>query len=183
MARVIAGSYRTRHLALPEGMHTRPTTDRNKEALFGVIQFRLSSVTFLDLFAGSGQIGIEALSRGACWAGFVETSPQALSCIRKNLSALALADRSCVYPVSCERALERFHQDKRTFGIIFMDPPYHQGWEQKAGQLVSDYGLLEENGLLIIESSSDTEVEIKGLAKTKEKTYKTTRFSFFEYPG
>ena len=179
MTRVIAGSLKGRRLVTPEGLETRPTTDRCKEALFGVIQFELADVAFLDLFAGSGGIGIEALSRGAKSLDLVESDPRAVSVIRQNLVSLGVMPQSSLHSMSCERAVAMFSAARKQFDIIFMDPPYHHGWEQKIGQMVSDAAILKEDGLLIIESASDTDVSVEGLFLEKVKTYKTTRFSFF----
>ncbi len=179
MTRVIAGKWKGRRLLTPEGMATRPTTDRCKEALFGVIQFELSDISFLDLFAGSGGIGIEALSRGAKSLDLVEQDPRAASVIRQNLSGLGAKDQGSLHTMSCERAIAMFSAARKQFDIVFMDPPYHQGYEQTIGQMVSDMAILKEGGLLIIESASDTDVSVSGLVLEKVKTYKTTRFSFF----
>ena len=180
MTRVIAGSAKGRHLLTPDGMNTRPTTDRLKESLFGMIQFDLPGCRFLDLFSGSGQIGIEALSRGADRACFVEQDPKALDCIRKNLKSAGFAGRSRVIASSVERALAVLSSEEEQFDIIYMDPPYEHGFEQKIGEMIGEYGLLREDGILIMESSSGTEVELSSLEKVREKVYKTTRFTFFE---
>ena len=180
MTRVIAGSAKGRRLVTPEGMNTRPTTDRLKEALFGMIQFDLAGSSFLDLFAGSGQMGIEALSRGASELVLVEQDPRALSCIRRNLHSLGMEKASRVIASSVERAIPLLQKENRRFDFIYMDPPYDHGFEKKIGELVAQYDLLGESGILIIESSSGTAVELSGLSKIKEKIYKTTRFTFFE---
>lgn len=179
MMRVIAGSAKGRKLLTPEGMNTRPTTDRSKEALFGMIHFRIPEAEFLDLFAGSGGIGIEALSRGAARLDLVEQEKKALSCIHTNLKNLNLEQHAKVWPMSVEKALQKLSQDQRVFDIIFMDPPYQKGWEDKICALISEYRLLKPEGIVIVESSSETTVTAPGLELFKEKTYKTTRFSFF----
>lgn len=178
MARVIAGSARGRKLLVPEGWSTRPTTDRNKEALFSMIQFDLQGTRFLDLFAGCGQIGIEALSRGASFCSFVESSRTACACIQGNLSALGMDSRSKVYPFEVEFLIPHL-SGEQPFDIIYMDPPYGKGLEETAGRLVVQAGILQPSGFLIAESSSHTGIHIQGLELFKEKTYKTTRFSFF----
>lgn len=179
MVRVIAGSAKGRKLLTPEGMGTRPTIDRLKEALFGMIQFEVPGAEFLDLFAGSGGIGIEALSRGAAHLDSVEQEAKALSCIRTNLKTLRMEAKARVWPMPVEKALSRLRAEGRTFDMIFMDPPYQKGWEDKIASLISEYGLLKPEGMLIVESSSATSVSAQGLELFKEKTYKTTRFSFF----
>ncbi|MCF0134891.1 MAG: 16S rRNA (guanine(966)-N(2))-methyltransferase RsmD [Lachnospiraceae bacterium] len=179
MTRVIAGTLRGRRLVTPEGMDTRPTMDKTKEALFGAIQFDVPGSRFLDLFAGSGGVGIEALSRGADSLELVECDSRALKAIRQNLRDLGLEDRSRVLPVKAERIVETYGCEGRQFDIIFMDPPYHQGWEEKVGNLIAESGILSPGGMLIIESSSETDVRIETLDLFKVKTYKTARFSFF----
>lgn len=176
--RVIAGSAKGRKLKAPEGLHTRPTTDRLKEALFGSIQFEISGAAFLDLFAGSGGIGIEALSRGARTLDLVEQDAKALFCIRQNIKELSFERQTRIWAMPVERALKELAKEKRVFDIIFMDPPYLKGWENKTAALIAQYSLLGPKGLLIIESSSQTRVEAAGLVLVKEKEYKTTRFSY-----
>lgn len=121
--RVIAGTARRLPLVTPKGMETRPTTDRIKETLFNILQNDLPGCHFLDLFAGSGAIGIEALSRGAAKAVFVDNSKEALSCIRQNLEKTHLADRAIVIGQDCAGAILQLMQ-KNAFDIIFMDPPH-----------------------------------------------------------
>lgn len=176
--RVIAGSAKGRKLKAPEGLHTRPTTDRLKEALFGSIQFEISGAAFLDLFAGSGGIGIEALSRGARTLDLVEQDAKALFCIRQNIRELSFERQTRIWAMPVERALKELAKEKRVFDIIFMDPPYLKRWENKTAALIAQYSLLGPKGLLIIESSSQTRVEAAGLVLVKEKEYKTTRFSY-----
>ena len=176
--RVIAGSAKGRKLKAPEGLHTRPTTDRLKEALFGSTQFEISGAAFLDLFAGSGGIGIEALSRGARTLDLVEQDAKALFCIRQNIRELSFERQTRIWAMPVERALKELAKEKRVFDIIFMDPPYLKSWENKTAALIAQYSLLGPKGLLIIESSSQTRVEAAGLVLVKEKEYKTTRFSY-----
>ena len=121
--RVIAGSARRLTLKTIEGMDTRPTTDRIKETLFNMIQNDIYGCTFLDLFSGSGAIGIEALSRGAKEAVFVEKNPKAADCIRDNLKAARLADKATLLNCDISDALKRIENRKRAFDFIFMDPP------------------------------------------------------------
>ena len=128
--RVIAGSARHLILKTVEGMDTRPTTDRIKETLFNMLQYQLAGCSFLDLFAGSGAIGIEALSRGASMAVFVEDAPRALACIRENLETTHLKDRALVLAMDVMGALKRLEADGKAFDLIFMDPPYDQQLER-----------------------------------------------------
>ena len=130
--RVIAGTARRLQLVTPRGMETRPTTDRIKETLFNILQNDLCGCRFLDLFAGSGGIGIEALSRGGAEAVFVDNSKEALSCIRENLSKTHLSDRAIVLGQDCVSAIHALDAKKKQFDIIFMDPPYQLGAEKEA---------------------------------------------------
>lgn len=183
MARVIAGTARGRILVTPEGMGTRPTTDRLKEALFGSIQFDIDGSRFLDLFAGSGQIGIEALSRGAVSLDLVEQDRRAMDCIRRNLRTLGFSGKSRTFLMSVEKALVHLSQEGRQYDLIFMDPPYERGYEDRIGGMIGELGLLSDTGTLIIESASETVVSISSLSKVREKVYKTTRFTFFKKAG
>ncbi len=180
MMRVIAGTAKGRKLVTPEGMNTRPTTDMLKEALFGMIQFDVPGAEFLDLFAGSGGVGIEALSRGAVSLDSVEQDAKALSCIRTNLKTIGFAEKAKVWPMPVERALQQLAAQGRRFDMIFMDPPYLKGWEEKVAALISEYDLLKTDGILIVESASETIVRVDGLDVVKEKVYKTTRFTFMQ---
>ncbi len=119
--RVIAGDKKGRRLVTPEGLDTRPTSDKVKEALFSIIQFELAGAHFLDLFAGSGQMGIEALSRGAERATFVDMGRKPTDCIRQNLKALELLDSAEVHMQSVSDFVSFCN---KKFDIVFMDPPY-----------------------------------------------------------
>jgi 16S rRNA (guanine966-N2)-methyltransferase len=122
--RVIAGSARGRQLVAPRGSGTRPITDRVKETLFGIIGERVIDATVLDLYAGSGAIGIEALSRGAARCDFVEQDRRAVAAIRQNLAHAGLAGRGSVHAMDVLRYLERPAGDR--YGLIFVDPPYEE---------------------------------------------------------
>ena len=121
--RVIAGSARRLLLKTIEGMDTRPTTDRIKETLFNMLNTQIPGCTFLDLFSGSGAIGIEALSRGAKQAFFVESNPEAVSCIRENLSRTHLEEGALVLSCDVIPGLKKLEGRNPRFDIIFMDPP------------------------------------------------------------
>lgn len=180
--RVIAGSAKRLQLKTIEGMNTRPTTDRIKETLFNMISGYLADSNFLDLFSGSGAIGIEALSRGAAHAVFVEQSKKAMNCIRENLQYTKLYDRAELYETDVINALSRLEQ-KETFDYIFMDPPYNQLLEKKVLEFLSTSQLLSEDGIIIVEASLETDfsyVEELGFTIIKEKEYKTNKHVFLE---
>ena len=126
MVRVIAGEFKTRKLRTLDGQTTRPTSDRLKETLFNMVQDRIAGATFLDCFAGSGSIGIEALSRGAAFVVFVESSPRAVHVIQENLTLLGEADsaRHQILSQKAEAALKSLEPTGRKFDIVFIDPPY-----------------------------------------------------------
>lgn len=122
--RVIAGSFKGRKLQTPEGMDVRPTTDKVKEAVFSAVQFDLYGASVLDLFSGSGQMGIEALSRGAEQAVFVDISPKSLNITRNNISSLVLEDKAMCYLSDGRDFLKT---DRKSYHIAFLDPPYEKG--------------------------------------------------------
>lgn len=180
--RVIAGTAKRLQLKTIEGMDTRPTTDRIKETLFNMISEYLADSCFLDLFSGSGAIGIEALSRGAAHASFVEQSKQAVSCIKHNLSYTKLSERAEVYEMDVIHALSCM-EGKKFFDYIFMDPPYNQLLEKQVLEYLSQSKLLSDDGLIIVEASIDTDFSYAkqlGFVLIKEKLYKTNKHVFFE---
>ena len=178
--RVIAGKARRLQLVTVPGRDTRPTTDRIKETLFNMLQPYLPGARFLDLFAGSGGIGIEALSRGASHAVFVEQNRQAVSCIRQNLSHTHLEQEAEVYPMDVMRALVLL-QSQGPFDLIFMDPPYGRMLERTVLEQLSGSPLIHPGTLLIAEIATDTPLdwlEQCGYRLEKLKTYKTNAHAF-----
>ncbi len=177
--RVISGKCRGTKLIAPEGLTTRPTTDRIKETLFNMIAFDIPNSNFLDLFSGSGAIGIESLSRGAKKVVFVEKDKVALDCIEKNLIKTHLKENSQIYPVDVLSALKTLEKNEEKFDIIFMDPPYHLEYISEILQKILDFDLLSKEGYIILERSSNTTIPIvKNLVLWKEKIYKTTTINF-----
>lgn len=180
--RVIAGTAKRLMLKTLEGMDTRPTTDRVKETLFNILAPDLYDCCFLDLFAGSGGIGIEALSRGAKEAVFVEKNPKAAACIRENLMHTRLQERGAVMQMDVSCSLKSL-EGKRKFDIIFMDPPYEKGLERQTLALLRGLHLLSEEGVVIIEAAKETSfdyTEELGFSVMKEKVYKTNKHIFLE---
>lgn len=155
--RVIAGSAGGRRLSAPKGNRVRPTADRVKEALFSMLLSRFGSfdgIDVLDLFAGTGNLGIEALSRGAGTAVFVDSHRQSQDIIRANLALTGLSARSSLLPLDALTALKRLSREQRLFDIIFMDPPYHELdlIQEVLGEL-SRSPLISEQGIVILESN------------------------------
>lgn len=178
--RVIAGSARRIPLKAPEGMDTRPTQDRIKETLFNMLQYDLADCTFLDLFAGSGSIGIEALSRGAKTAVFVEQNARAAEIVRENLKATRLEEQAVVMNCDALSALRRM-EGKYRFDYIFMDPPYNQELERQMLSYLADSRMIDKQSTIIIEASLETSfdyLEDLGFIMEKNKKYKTNRHVF-----
>jgi len=165
----------------PEGMETRPTTDRIKETLFNMIAFDLPECHFLDLFSGSGAIGIESLSRGAKHAVFVDQGEKALNCIRGNLEKTKLMSSAEVLACNAQDAIRLLGERKNTFDIIFMDPPYALDGIDQLISNIAEYDLLKEDGYIILERSTKSIVNLpRNLVLWKEKKYKTTTLSFIK---
>ena len=180
--RVIAGTAKRIQLKTVEGLDTRPTTDRIKETLFNMISEYLADSSFLDLFSGSGAIGIEALSRGATSAVFVEQSKLATNCIRDNLKRTKLDSSGEVYEMDVFSALKKL-ENTRTFDYVFMDPPYNQLLEKKVLEYLSTSKLLSDDALIIVEASLETDfsyVDHLGFEIVKIKEYKTNKHIFIE---
>lgn len=160
--RIISGNARGTKLYTLEGNNTRPTLDRVKEALFNKINFQLEEAIVLDLFAGSGALGLETLSRGAKIAYFGENSHQAAKVIEKNIYKTKMQDKAKLIIKDYKKILEEVKQIK--FDIIFLDPPYATNYDIEAIELVVKFNLLKENGLIVLETdSNEKENKIKTL--------------------
>lgn len=180
--RVIAGKAKRLSLKTIPGEATRPTTDRIKETLFNMIQNELADIRFLDLFAGSGAIGIEALSRGAAEAVFVEKNPKAVQCIKENLAFTRLASQGSVISSDVMSALHRL-EGQPPFDVVFMDPPYDQELEKQVLTCLAESKVLADNALLIVEASLETPfdyLEELGYELLKRKEYKTNVHIFLQ---
>ena len=165
-----------------EGIDTRPTTDRIKETLFNMIAPYLYDCEFLDLFAGGGGIGIEALSRGAKEAVFVEKNPKAMECIKENLKFTRLEKKGITLTKDVLNALYQLEGDK-VFDYIFMDPPYDQGLEEQVLEYLVHSTLADEYTVIVVEASLDTDfsyLEGLGYHIYKEKKYKTNQHVFMQ---
>ena len=180
--RVIAGKAGSLPLRTMTGLNTRPTTDRIKETLFNMIADQVPGSRFLDLFSGSGGIGIEALSRGAAAAVFVENNRQALRCIHENLNFTRLAPQGRVLAGDVIQTVQDMNGEK-PFTIIFMDPPYAMAKEaaSKVSTLIDEFGLLNEGGIFIVESDADAEIKeiVTNMTCLKSCKYGATLVTFF----
>lgn len=178
--RVIAGSARRLLLKTPKGMTTRPTSDQIKETLFNMLMPYLGDIDFLDLFSGSGGIGIEALSRGASKCVFVENNRDAIKCIKENLQNTHFTDKAQICEMDVLSALGRL-EGKQTFDIIFMDPPYNNEYEEAVLRYLSRSGLIHDDTLIVVEASSETDfdyVDALGFDIQKIKEYKSNKHVF-----
>ena len=150
--RVITGTARGRQLRTAPGEHTRPTTARVKEAIFSIIQFDIEGRRVLDLFAGTGQMGIEALSRGAGEVVFVDNSAEALSILRANLEHTGLSGGTIK---ACD-AIAYLHRSQDPFDIVFLDPPYQSKLLLQALQTIESIDILRPGGIIICETGNDS---------------------------
>ncbi len=177
--RVIAGTARSMPLKTPVGPDTRPTTDRIKETLFNMLQTRIQGSVFVDMFSGSGGIGIEAISRGASKAYFIENAPKALSCIEENLVFTKFTDRAIVLKQDAVSALHSIFE--KEIDIIFMDPPYGQEHEKRILAQLANVKYVTEDTLIIVEADLHTDfayLESYGFILEREKKYKTNKHVF-----
>ncbi|OAT81833.1 16S rRNA (guanine(966)-N(2))-methyltransferase RsmD [Desulfotomaculum copahuensis] len=178
--RVIAGTARGRRLKAPRGWPGRPTADRVKEALFNILAARVPGSSFLDLFAGTGNVGIEALSRGAERAVFVEKDGRAVRAIEENLAATGLEGRAQVLKRDMPAALAEM-AGRNCFDLIFVDPPYGRALEKKALDLIGGNGLLASGGWVIVESGKREILprEAAGLILFRQERYGDTMLSLY----
>ena len=171
IVRIIAGEFKSRRLIAPEGDQTRPTPDRLREALFSALGDRVEDTVFLDAYAGSGSVGIEALSRGAKRAIFVEKHPKALAALRANLAALGLAHRTTVITTAVSRALPTQPAD-----IIFLDPPY----DRESEYSLAMEAIAECKLLLVQHSIRLTLTEVSGeLSRVRQMRQGDNVISFY----
>lgn len=179
--RVIAGTRRGTILKAPEGLKTRPTTDRTKETLFNVLMPYLNGAVFADFFSGSGGIAIEALSRGAKKAYLVEQDRKAAAVIRQNLEKTRFTKEAELSVTDVFSQLERFRREHILFDLVFMDPPYQMELEKRLLAGLMEHNLLAEDAMVTVEASLETDfgyVEAYGYEVVKIKRYKTNQHIF-----
>ena len=169
--RVISGSARGTKLHSIEELTTRPTLDRVKESLFNIIANDIDGTIGLDLFAGSGAIGIELLSRGANKVYFNDTNIKCIEMIKRNLNSTHLLDKAVISKVEYKDILKKFNKDNVKFDIIYIDPPYKSNYGVDAIKLIKEYKLLQENGLLILETDEE-ERDKKQILEIEEDSFK-----------
>lgn len=181
--RIIAGTAKSLPLKTIDGLETRPTTDRIKETLFNMLNLSVSDCTFLDLFAGSGQIGLEAISRGAHQAVFVENNRKAAVCIEENIIFTRFTEKSTLMNMDAISAIHRM-EGKYLFDIVFLDPPYQKGLEKEVLEELADSSIINEDTIIVVEVSLDTlfpYLEKLRYRIIKEKRYKTNMHVFLKH--
>ena len=154
--RIIAGKRKGLNIKTIDGDSTRPTRDMVREALFSILTNEINDSRFLDLFAGSGAIGIEALSRGAAFAVFTDINYKCVRVINENVTKAGFGEQAEVYNADYKLALRKLKENK--FDIIYVDPPYNKGLGIDAIKLISEYQLLSDDGILILETDTNEEV-------------------------
>ena len=178
--RIIAGKARRLPLRTLPGRDTRPTTDRIKETLFNILAPDLEGAYFLDLFAGSGQIGLEAVSRGSAYCVFVDNNRKACDVIRENMEFTKLAGQCMVMNTDAVSALRQL-EGKYRFDLIFLDPPYNQELEAEILSYLAHSTLVKDSATIIVEADEHTDfsyVGSLGYTLQKEKLYKTNKHVF-----
>ena len=174
--RIITGSKRGKKLAALEGEAVRPTTDRVKESLFNILQFQLEGRRFLDLFAGSGQIGLEALSRGAAKAVFVDASRDSIRVVEKNVKACGMTDQA---QIVCADFAAFLRGNREKFDIAFLDPPYRTGLLEQALPLVAQR--MNPGGVILCEHPKDEALPEAAGAFRLHKTYRYGKIMLTSY--
>ena len=176
--RVISGRAKGVVLKTPDGMQTRPTADRVKEALFSILQFELPGTKVLDLFGGTGQLGIEALSRGAKSAVFVDAADAPCRLIRENLRRAKMESEARVVRADYLKFLS---QCREKFDIIFLDPPYAEVFLENAIKKISEIDILQSGGIIVSERPVEKELylEFSGFSRSKDYKYGKTLITLF----
>lgn len=180
--RVITGKARGVQLKTPDGMTTRPTTDRVKEALFSIIQFEIPAARVLDLFGGTGQLGIEALSRGAKSAVFVDAGEPACRLIKENLRRARMeADANVIR----SDYLDYLKRSRDVFDIIFLDPPYAEVYLENALKCITEIDILQTGGIIVTERPLGKELpwEFEGFTRSKDYKYGKTVLTLYRKNG
>lgn len=182
--RVISGTAKHLQLTAPKGMDVRPTTDRIKETLFNILAPDIYGCRFLDLFSGTGAIGIEALSRGADSCTFVENSRESMDCIKKNIEKTGLGKNAeLIFRDACT-AVSSLDSSGKKFDLIFMDPPYDCELEKQVLFRIAETEILDKDGMIIVEASEKTDfgyLEDTCFCVTREKKYGSNKHIFIAY--
>ncbi len=183
--RIIAGQFKGRRIRVPHGERVRPTADRVREALFSILGERVRGARVADLFAGSGALGLEALSRGAATVEFVELDPGAVAVLRENVASLGPVERCRIVPGDVLRLLERRSLSHSSFDLVLADPPYGAGMAERLLGLIGE-GWLGATGRLVLERAADDKAlgaDPEGLQFLRSARYGDTRLEFYGPAG
>jgi len=180
--RVIAGEFKSRQLKSVDSHLTRPTTDKNKENLFNMIGPYFDGGVCLDLFGGSGGLGIEALSRGMNRLYTVDKQYKAFQTIRENFRLLKIEDRAFVYKMDYRKALQKFHDENLSFDLVLLDPPYGLKINQSILDFLLKNAMLNDNCLIVIEDLNEEKLDIQEpFVLKKQQTYGITTLQILKY--
>ena len=183
--RIITGIAKGKKIKAPYGMDTRPTLDRVKESLFDILSDKIAGKKILDLFAGTGNLGLESISRGALSSIFVESNRDTYKILEDNVTSLGFQKESILYNKDSFTSLKLFHDSNITFDVIFLDPPYGKGYVEKAINIIDRLNLLNDNAIIVCEYDvkdliPDTVGKIKAYRTEK---YGRVKISFFTQGG
>jgi 16S rRNA (guanine(966)-N(2))-methyltransferase RsmD len=183
--RITAGEHRGRRLRSPKGARTRPTSDLLRQAIFNVLGARIQGARVLDLFAGTGALGLEALSRGAAEVTFVERDRAALASLRTNLAGLGLSSRARVVAQETLAALDGLARAGERFDCVLLDPPYSGGLALRCVETLAPGGILSQNALLLVQAFHKTEVPARAgvLSQVWRRRYGETRLTLYRKEG
>lgn len=181
--RIITGSAKGIKLNAPRGLGTRPTTDRVKESVFNILGDIVVDAKVLDIFAGTGNLGLEALSRGAIAAVFIDNNIESINSIKANAQRTKLYEHAEIYKNDVIRALDRFVETSRSFDLIFCDPPYNQGLIHLVLEKIARNSILNPGGILVMEHSKHEKIadEYNTLQLRRVERYGETLISFLLY--
>lgn len=181
--RIIGGALKRKKINSVEGMHTRPTSDRVRESIFNILFDRTRGRRVLDLFAGTGAMGIEALSRGASSCTFMDNSRDALSVLKKNIESLNLKNQATIIPWDIRKNLFCVNDFKAFFDLVFMDPPYHSDLILPTLDHMKTSSVLKNEAIIVVEHAMDEPLpsDIPGYIKIDERRYGKTGISILEY--
>ena len=180
--RIIAGTHRSRRFDAPQGRNTRPTLDKVREAVFSSLGGFFDGGNVLDLYAGSGAIGFEALSRGKEHAVFADSDRHAVQVIRANASLLGLEERCTIYPMKAEKVIGLLKEAGRKFDLVYLDPPYRRQENEAMVEKLCEADVLTEDAVVVIESLKEEQFSerIADLVRYKEAVYGISRISYYK---
>lgn len=181
---ILSGAWKGRALTVPNDLALRPTTQKVRAALFNILGARVAGARVLDLFAGTGALGFEALSRGASAVTFVERAPDCVAAIRRSLAVLAPppAVRVEVLPIEAPAAVRQLARERRAFDLVFADPPYDGPWGKKILQVMGAHGIIGPAGWLVLEGPTGV-APPPGFQPMRQAHYGDTTLTFYDHSG